>query len=321
MKCPKCGFENRPDARFCKECGQPMQAQAVAPAPPTPPTTVCASCGATAKPGARFCPRCGKPLAAEPTPPTPTPPPSAAQMPTQPSMPPLPQQYAPAPSPPPPAQPPAYAQPPAQPPPPAAPFTAGRRFPGWLWGVAGLAAVICIAVTIVAAVLIAQQYIGGEEEPTTPAPTETPTSEATPSPVPPTETPTVAPTSTAPTETPPTPTFDAQIGITASATELQVGDMLTVTVTVTNTGEVEFGNLRYQLLGELEPYLRATAGVVMSHEPNVPPGQSHTAIFVLEAQETGMANIRANVTMEVRITPPSTDFLLSEPLEVSISSP
>jgi len=184
--------------------------------------------------------------------------------------------------------------------------------------VVGLAAFLCLVITVVVAVLFLPKLLGEEPTPTEEA---TSVSEMTPSP---TITLTVAPT---PTETPTaTPErtredFQATVAIEANSTSLQVGDLLTVTVTVTNTGLVEFGNLHYQLLEELEPYLRATAGVVRSYEPNVPPGQSHTAIFVLEAQEAGTINIRANVTMEVRITPLFTDRRSSEPLEVSISSP
>jgi hypothetical protein len=33
MQCPKCGFENPPEAKFCGKCGEPMQTAA----PPTPP--------------------------------------------------------------------------------------------------------------------------------------------------------------------------------------------------------------------------------------------------------------------------------------------
>ena len=33
MQCPKCSFENPPEARFCGKCGETMKP----PAPPTPP--------------------------------------------------------------------------------------------------------------------------------------------------------------------------------------------------------------------------------------------------------------------------------------------
>ncbi|MGQ9522083.1 MAG: zinc ribbon domain-containing protein, partial [Anaerolineae bacterium] len=68
MKCPKCGFENRPEARFCKACGQPLEAPA-----PAPSSDVrCPACGALNKPTARFCVHCGASLAAStPSPPAP----------------------------------------------------------------------------------------------------------------------------------------------------------------------------------------------------------------------------------------------------------
>ncbi len=60
MKCSKCGLENRPDARFCQQCGQPLK---IAPTGGTQPTPVsCPTCGAKARPGARYCQQCGQTL-------------------------------------------------------------------------------------------------------------------------------------------------------------------------------------------------------------------------------------------------------------------
>jgi hypothetical protein len=300
MKCPKCGFENRPEARFCKQCGQPLQAQAAPQKPPTRPGIVCPACGATAKPGAGFCPRCGKPLPAAPAPPTP-----------------------------PPAQPVAYAQPPSQPPPPTAPSTPKRHFPRWVWWGGGTIAFLCIVALVVTAALLGSKFLSTEEEP---APPPTPTQwlpvEATPPAAPPTEPPatgtptavppTEIPPAEAPTEAPPPPAFGAQVGIVPSTTELRAGELLTVTVTVANTGQVTFGALRYQLLGEWEPYLRATAGAAVEHEPDVMPGQSDTATFVLEAAQAGTARLQANVTMKTREEPPSLEPASSEHVEVSV---
>ncbi len=63
MKCSKCGFENRPSARFCKQCGQVLQD-----APST--GTTCPACGAANDADARFCRKCGHALtpAAKPAP-------------------------------------------------------------------------------------------------------------------------------------------------------------------------------------------------------------------------------------------------------------
>jgi|GEM_PF-1481357 len=60
MKCPVCQFDNRPEARFCKQCGAVLS-----PSPASPGVT-CPACGASVRAGARFCPRCGGALPAQP---------------------------------------------------------------------------------------------------------------------------------------------------------------------------------------------------------------------------------------------------------------
>ena len=49
MICPNCAAENDGGAKFCNECGSPLNAG-------------CPNCGATNKPGAKFCNECGKAL-------------------------------------------------------------------------------------------------------------------------------------------------------------------------------------------------------------------------------------------------------------------
>src|SRR5215213_11117788 len=49
MGCSACGAENRPEARFCNECGAAQAA-------------TCASCGQGNAPGSRYCDACGQPL-------------------------------------------------------------------------------------------------------------------------------------------------------------------------------------------------------------------------------------------------------------------
>lgn len=161
MKCSKCGLENRPDARFCKQCGQPLQEQAAPPVPLIMPSgTICPACGATAKPEARFCPRCGKPLPVASASPAPSP---AAD--TLPSISPISRPYATPPSPPPPAQPLPYAQPPSQPPPPSAPSAPSSRLPRWGWWVGGIAMFLCIVVLVLAAMLLRPKISGSGEGP------------------------------------------------------------------------------------------------------------------------------------------------------------
>ncbi|MGH2628080.1 MAG: zinc ribbon domain-containing protein, partial [Anaerolineales bacterium] len=46
MKCPNCAFENAADARFCENCGQPLE-------------VTCPNCGSPVSPQAKFCKICG----------------------------------------------------------------------------------------------------------------------------------------------------------------------------------------------------------------------------------------------------------------------
>ncbi len=50
MICPACGAENRPDAKFCFECGAGL-------------VRACPNCGSAVRSGARFCDECGHALA------------------------------------------------------------------------------------------------------------------------------------------------------------------------------------------------------------------------------------------------------------------
>ena len=69
IKCPSCGMELKPGAKFCPGCGYNMNNPAPAeqsspsldtPAPkPEESANKCTSCGAELKPGAKFCPVCG----------------------------------------------------------------------------------------------------------------------------------------------------------------------------------------------------------------------------------------------------------------------
>ena len=49
MKCPKCQFENREGAKFCKECGKKLE-------------LTCIQCGNAYTPGTKFCDECGQSL-------------------------------------------------------------------------------------------------------------------------------------------------------------------------------------------------------------------------------------------------------------------
>jgi class 3 adenylate cyclase/tetratricopeptide (TPR) repeat protein len=49
VTCPNCGAENRPDGKFCFQCGSALAAR-------------CAACGTSLRPGASFCDECGTPV-------------------------------------------------------------------------------------------------------------------------------------------------------------------------------------------------------------------------------------------------------------------
>lgn len=55
--CKKCGSILFKDAKFCAECGTPVQREE-----PKPQANVCAKCGVKLEEGARFCADCGSPV-------------------------------------------------------------------------------------------------------------------------------------------------------------------------------------------------------------------------------------------------------------------
>jgi len=171
---------------------------------------------------------------------------------------------------------------------------------------------LCVVALVVAGLKCGPELLSGEEEPTA-APTSTATEV-------PAETPTTpAPTAPPPTETP-LPAFDAQVGITLLTGTLRIGAPLTVTVVLTNTGEIAVSNPRYRLVGEWAPYLELVADEMIEQERDVPPGASDEAVFVLQAAQEGEAALQAYVLMDVHTDPPSAESRLSRMVTVTITA-
>jgi hypothetical protein len=71
MHCPSCHHDNRPERRFCAECGVALAAR-------------CAACGASNEPGEKSCGACGASLGAAPiSSPAPSPPAAVSLGPTE----------------------------------------------------------------------------------------------------------------------------------------------------------------------------------------------------------------------------------------------
>lgn len=65
-RCPKCGYNNIPDARFCANCGEPLQQDTETDEPEeleVSQVLVCPECETEQPEGAAFCTQCGCKLA------------------------------------------------------------------------------------------------------------------------------------------------------------------------------------------------------------------------------------------------------------------
>jgi hypothetical protein len=161
MKCTKCGYENRAQARFCKQCGEALSRPATVPVMEVPTTSgpggmVCPACGAANEnTDARYCLRCGKPLpgavpdhpATEPAMSPPSPPPVRHA--PQSAMPPSVDREAATTTPVPPL-------PPVEP-----PSGSKQGLPRWVvWGAVGCCGLGCLVV-VAAVALVAISQLGG----------------------------------------------------------------------------------------------------------------------------------------------------------------
>jgi len=121
------------------------------------------------------------------------------------------------------------------------------------------------------------------------------------------------------TETPPpAPSADfVQIALTPSATDLKVGDTLTLTVTITNTGDQPWTQTEYHLLGQWEPVLKTDQAPEPSSE-ELGAGQSRSVTFTLTAQQEGDATLQVLVLIRTGGDPPRRDMVVSEEMNVHV---
>jgi hypothetical protein len=184
--------------------------------------------------------------------------------------------------------------------------------------------VFCVVAFAWAAVTFGPELIGQVstgESTATPIPAAVASPTTAPEPAP-----TVTPTLKLPTATPTAHVsailaFDAQVAIAVSATELPAGAPLTITVTLTNTGNVSLSNLFFQLVGEPTPSLEWVSQEAMRYEGNVYPGATSVVTFTLRASQEGSASFQAYARMDAQTDPPSTESLLSEMHVVLVTPP
>lgn len=320
MKCPYCGTENRPDVRFCKECGRSLDAAATgaseartSPMNGSSSGRSCPHCGSPIKPGARFCPRCGEALSTGQPAAFPAQPSNHAEASPSPSRP---QSQGPSATPAqsqpkyaqPQQQPPqssstqpnlpsggpstAYNEPQAAPPPPSGGWgvptaiSTGEQsaLPPWLWIVIGVAIGIVVLIVIFFGFRLLTN--GGEAAPT------------------------------------PTPTLEPYEAELTSRTEAEVkaGDPLSLTFTLSNIGEVEFSVENYELLGDWSYYFDPPEELEIPAP--IQPQENQILTFTFQPTQSvseGQAEIKLLVILSVNDSPPSIESIESSPVQVTIA--
>ncbi len=122
----------------------------------------------------------------------------------------------------------------------------------------------------------------------------------------------ITPTATEPTEPSPTPDsgpsptpacsqHDTEMSLSASATELRVGELVTVTARLQNVGCGMVGLLLYRLEREPGRSLAAVSPLTVSHPIGLVTGQADEAQFTFRGVRNGTESLRARVSFEVHL--------------------
>ena len=116
----------------------------------------------------------------------------------------------------------------------------------------------------------------------------------------------------------------ASLGISASRPELRLGETLTITLTLANTGCALLGLPKYTLMTGSDPsnilFEPANPEPVL-HSLGIDPGGSDSAAFPLRAVKAGEAALSGTVSFEVHLGYPGPAYLAtasSGPLVISI---
>ncbi len=98
-------------------------------------------------------------------------------------------------------------------------------------------------------------------------------------------------------------THSASLELFPSTTDLQVGEKLTLTMTLINDGCANIGLPRYSLLiAEDPPALLELSGLESQiHYLGLSPGQSDQAIFIIMTEQSGRIDLTANTSFEVHL--------------------
>ncbi|MGQ9467491.1 MAG: CARDB domain-containing protein, partial [Anaerolineae bacterium] len=140
----------------------------------------------------------------------------------------------------------------------------------------------------------------------------------------------IRPTPTATSAPPATPTLEtvtatpslapspiAQIALAPSTAELKTGESLTMTVTITNTGDRSWSQTEYNLLGEWEPVLERAHQPEPSSE-ELHAGQSRQVNFTFIARQEGTATLKVLIRMQIGGDRPRWDMSVSEEVRVDV---
>jgi hypothetical protein len=119
---------------------------------------------------------------------------------------------------------------------------------------------------------------------------------------------------------------DAAVNLSASATSLQVGQTLSVTIILTNgeASAVQLGNIQYVLEIQSSGVLTAYNPEPLVHPLSLEPGRSDRAEFVLKAAMPGRVMLTGSTSFEIHPLDyawGSWSGCLSEPLEIVVAPP